>query len=101
MDIDVSGKIAIVTMSTSGIGLAVATRLAEAGAGAVIVNGRDAERGRRACAALRAIAPGVDARFIAADILDRVELRPTVRRRRRPLRGARLLRGNRCGAECA
>jgi NAD(P)-dependent dehydrogenase (short-subunit alcohol dehydrogenase family) len=72
--IDVTGKIAIVTMSTSGIGLAIAVRLAAAGARAVILNGRDEDRGRRACAALRAVAPGVEATFIAADILDREQL---------------------------
>ena len=50
--IDVSGKVAIVTMSTGGIGLAVAKRLAAAEAEAVILNGRNEERGRQDCATL-------------------------------------------------
>ena len=39
MDLDLSGKVALVTGSTAGIGLAIATGLAEAGAH-VWVNGR-------------------------------------------------------------
>lgn len=53
MKIDLSGKTALVTGSTLGIGLAIATGLAEAGA-AVVVNGRKAEAVEAAVAALKA-----------------------------------------------
>ena len=47
MDLQLSGKTALVTGSTSGIGLAIATTLAGEGA-AVIVNGRTPERVNKA-----------------------------------------------------
>jgi NAD(P)-dependent dehydrogenase (short-subunit alcohol dehydrogenase family) len=47
MDLQLNGKTALVTGSTAGIGLAIATRLAQEGA-TVIVNGRTAERVKRA-----------------------------------------------------
>src|SRR5271165_822877 len=43
MDLELQGKTALVTGSTAGIGLAIATALAREGA-AVIVNGRTQER---------------------------------------------------------
>ena len=52
MKIDLSGKTALVTGSTQGIGLAIATGLAEAGA-RVVVNGRSADRVDIAAAELR------------------------------------------------
>jgi len=64
-----SGKTALVTGSTSGIGLAIATALAEAGA-SVIINGfgepQAIERERAALAA----SSGVDARYADADLTD-------------------------------
>ena len=62
MKIDLSGKTALVTGSTEGIGLAIAKGLAEAGA-TVIVNGRTAAKVDAAVAAL-----GGDARGVAADL---------------------------------
>jgi NAD(P)-dependent dehydrogenase (short-subunit alcohol dehydrogenase family) len=50
MDLELNGKTALVTGSTAGIGLAIATALAKEGA-AVIVNGRTQERVDRALAA--------------------------------------------------
>ena len=58
---------ALVTGGTSGIGRAVAIKLAEAGA-EVIVAGRNAQRGADTVAAIEA--EGGKARFIAADFAD-------------------------------
>lgn len=64
MNIDLSGKTALVTGSTQGIGLAIAQGLASAGA-RVIVNGRTQARVDEAVAAI-----GGDAVGIAADVAD-------------------------------
>ena len=61
------GKTALVTGSTSGIGKATATALAELGA-SVIVTGRDAERGARVVKEIEA--DGGSARFVPADLSD-------------------------------
>jgi len=80
MDLQLKGKTALVTGSTAGIGLAIATRLAQEGA-AVIVNGRTEERVQRAVKTsgatdgfaadlgTQAGARAVIARFPAVDIL--------------------------------
>src|SRR5689334_21957763 len=60
MQIDLSGKRALITGSTQGIGRAIAARLAECGA-LVYVNGRSAERVDAAVRELRAEQP--DGRF--------------------------------------
>lgn len=65
MRIDLSGRTAIVTASTRGIGLATARALAEAGA-AVLVNGRS--EGSVAAAIDGLAASGVTARGVAADV---------------------------------
>jgi NAD(P)-dependent dehydrogenase (short-subunit alcohol dehydrogenase family) len=52
MKIDLTGKSALVTGSTAGIGLAIAKGLAEAGA-EVVINGRNAETVERALTALK------------------------------------------------
>lgn len=59
------GKTALVTGGTSGIGRAVAERLAGQGA-EVIVSGRDQERGAEVVAAIESA--GGKARFVAADL---------------------------------
>jgi NAD(P)-dependent dehydrogenase (short-subunit alcohol dehydrogenase family) len=59
------GKTALVTGSTSGIGRAVAERLAGQGA-EVIVSGRDQDRGAEVVAAIESA--GGKARFVAADL---------------------------------
>lgn len=58
MKIDLTGKRAIVTGSTLGIGFAIAKGLAEAGA-EVVVNGRKAEAVEKAVAALQGAVRGV------------------------------------------
>jgi len=63
--IDLSGKVALVTGSTTGIGEATARCLAEAGA-AVMVSGRHAPRGEAVARALRA--NGTRSAFTAVDL---------------------------------
>ena len=60
-----TGKTALVTGSSSGVGLRIAERLAEAGA-LVFINGRSAERGEQAADQLHQ-ATGQDVRFVAGD----------------------------------
>jgi len=65
MNISLSGKTALVTGSTSGIGFAIAKGLAAAGA-ETIVNGRSPDKVERAAADLRRAHPKV--RGVAADV---------------------------------
>jgi NAD(P)-dependent dehydrogenase (short-subunit alcohol dehydrogenase family) len=67
MKIDLSGKTALVTGSTSGIGHAIARGLAAAGA-EVVVNGRTKARVDAAVAAAAKAVPGSKVRGIAADV---------------------------------
>jgi NAD(P)-dependent dehydrogenase (short-subunit alcohol dehydrogenase family) len=69
---DLSGRTALVTGATSGIGRAVALRLAADGAD-VLVHGRDAERGAQTVEEIQA--DGGQARSISADIGQPVDLR--------------------------
>ncbi|MET8761446.1 SDR family oxidoreductase [Lentzea sp. NPDC004782] len=64
---DLSGRTALVTGSTSGIGFATAEALLKAGA-AVVVTGRGQERVDEAVAKLAGDAPNADVRGVAADI---------------------------------
>ncbi len=70
-----SGRRALVTGATSGIGRAVAIALAGDGA-EVVVHGRDRDRGEEVVAAIRAA--GGTAEFIGADLTDPVALRAFV-----------------------
>src|ERR1700730_6072372 len=67
MKIDLSGKTALVTGSTSGIGHAIARGLAAAGAD-VAVNGRTAAKVDAAVAAIAKAVPGGKVRGVAADV---------------------------------
>jgi NAD(P)-dependent dehydrogenase (short-subunit alcohol dehydrogenase family) len=67
MRIDLAGTTALVTGSTQGIGLAIATGLAAAGA-RVVVNGRSAESVDRGIADLTRAVPEADAIALVADI---------------------------------
>lgn len=67
MRIDLTGRTALVTGSTQGIGAAIAVGLARAGA-RVGVNGRDEKRVRDSVARLAEQAPGADLVPVAADV---------------------------------
>ncbi|HEV7602495.1 MAG TPA: SDR family oxidoreductase [Bradyrhizobium sp.] len=67
MKIDLSGKTALVTGSTSGIGHAIAKGLAAAGA-SVVVNGRTRAKVDAAVAAIAKAVPDSKLRGIAADV---------------------------------
>jgi NAD(P)-dependent dehydrogenase (short-subunit alcohol dehydrogenase family) len=67
MKIDLSGKTALVTGSTTGIGHAIAQGLAGAGAG-VVVNGRTQAKVDAAVAAIAGAIPGAKVRGMAADV---------------------------------
>jgi len=62
------GRVVLVTGGTSGIGEACALGAAEAGAAAVCITGRNADRGAAVVAKLRAM--GARAHFVAADLAD-------------------------------
>jgi NAD(P)-dependent dehydrogenase (short-subunit alcohol dehydrogenase family) len=67
MKIDLSGKAALVTGSTAGIGNAIAKGLAATGA-SVVVNGRNQAKVDAAAAAIVKAVPGAKVRGIAADV---------------------------------
>jgi NAD(P)-dependent dehydrogenase (short-subunit alcohol dehydrogenase family) len=66
MDLNLAGKVALVTGSTAGIGFAIAKSLASEGAH-VYVNGRTQERVNAAVAAVGSHAPSAKVDGIAAD----------------------------------
>ncbi len=67
MHIDLSGKSALITGSTQGIGFAIALGLAEAGA-QVVINGRKADAVDAAVAKLREAVSGAKVQGLAADL---------------------------------
>ncbi len=67
MNINLTGKTAIVSGSTAGIGLATAKGLANAGA-RVIINGRSAEGVEKAMTTLKKSLPGADVAGFAGDL---------------------------------
>lgn len=67
MNIDLKGKSALVTGSTSGIGFAIAKSLAASGA-KVYINGRSAERVNESVAKMKKEIPGADITGIVADL---------------------------------
>jgi len=67
MNIDLNGKLAIVSGSTAGIGLAIARGLAATGA-RVIVTGRTQARVRHAIDDIRGTVPAADLHGVAADL---------------------------------
>ena len=69
MIIDLSGKTAVVTGSTEGIGYAIAVGLAESGA-RVVVNGRTQSKVEEALASLNEKVPAAQAQGFAGDLSD-------------------------------
>jgi NAD(P)-dependent dehydrogenase (short-subunit alcohol dehydrogenase family) len=67
MIIDLTGRKAIVTGSTAGIGRAIAEGLARAGA-SVVINGRGEERVAAGLREMRELFPGADIKGFAADL---------------------------------
>ena len=67
MNLELSGKLALVTGSTAGIGYAIARGLAEEGA-RVIVTGRTESRVEAAVSSLRAAVPGAHLEGFAGDL---------------------------------
>src|SRR5580693_2911528 len=65
--IDLTGRKAVVTGSTAGIGRAIAEGLARAGA-AVVINGRGEERVAAALREMRGLFPAADIKGFAADL---------------------------------
>jgi 3-oxoacyl-[acyl-carrier protein] reductase len=66
MDLELKGKIALVTASTGGIGFAIAHRLAQEGA-VVVVNGRSTETVESACRQIQAYVPDAQLQPLVAD----------------------------------
>ena len=67
MNIDVSGKVAIVSGSTAGIGLGISQALAQSGAPVVVI-GRDSGKVDAALASIRQAVPGANLRGLVADL---------------------------------
>lgn len=67
MNLELDGKLALVTGSTAGIGLAIAKGLAAEGA-RVVVNGRTEARVKAACDAIRGAYPAARLEGLAADL---------------------------------
>jgi NAD(P)-dependent dehydrogenase (short-subunit alcohol dehydrogenase family) len=67
MRIDLSGRTAVVSGSTSGIGFAIARGLAESGA-AVVLNGRTSASVQAALKRLSEQVPGANAEGVEADL---------------------------------
>ena len=65
MKIDLSGKTALVTGSTTGIGRAIAQGFARAGAD-LVINGRTREKVDKVAAEIRRAVPGVKVIAVAA-----------------------------------
>jgi gluconate 5-dehydrogenase len=76
---DLTGRTALVTGSSQGIGLALARGLAEAGA-AVVLNGRDAAKLYAAAEGLRVVVPGARVTTAAFDVTRSAEIETAVAR---------------------
>ena len=64
----VAGRVFVVTGGTQGIGAAIAVRLARAGAGGLVIVGRDQRRGQAVCGEIAGL--GAETHFVAADLTE-------------------------------
>lgn len=83
MKLDLSGKVAVVSGSTSGIGLGIARGLAKTGATVVIV-GRQKTGVDNAIADISANVPGAQVRGVVADLGTEQGVLPCSPRNRKP-----------------
>src|SRR3954452_17867029 len=67
MEFDFKGKVAFISGSTAGIGMAIAQRLGREGAD-IVINGRTEDRVRIALGEIKKDVRNVDVRGIAADL---------------------------------
>jgi NAD(P)-dependent dehydrogenase (short-subunit alcohol dehydrogenase family) len=79
MDLQLNGKLALVTGSTAGIGLAIAQSLAAEGA-RVIVNGRTEDRVREASAKIQSAHPDAQLQPLALDLTTQEAVAETTHR---------------------
>lgn len=84
IDEDLSGRVAVVTGATSGLGRAAATELARLGA-TVIVVGRKAEKTERVTSEIRAETDNPDVRFELADLSSMAQIRALAARLEAPI----------------
>ena len=70
----IEGKIAVITGGTQGLGAAIATLFANAGAVGIVIVGRDVEKGRAKAAEITD-ATGVRTEMVAADLGDIEDVR--------------------------
>lgn len=66
----IDGTVAVVTGGTQGLGAAIATLLAKAGAKGIVTCGRNAAKGKAVAEAIMAVAPGCEVEFVEADLAD-------------------------------
>ena len=71
---DLTGRVAVVTGATSGLGLATSIELAHHGAH-LLVTARDADKGDAAAARIRESAPGALVQVVALDLADLADVR--------------------------
>jgi NAD(P)-dependent dehydrogenase (short-subunit alcohol dehydrogenase family) len=73
--LNLDGKVVLVTGATQGVGESVARAAAEAGAGGLVLTGRDAKRGDKVAKDISKTCPAI---FVAADLADPAAIRKVV-----------------------